>query len=192
MSNEDPLCDIIERITTLFRNEVRLAGLEYGLHPVHLEVLYYLSRCNQFSDTPAAVTEFLGITKGTTSQSITLLEKKGFLTKEKDPIDRRVTHLRLSKQGLAVSQQAIPPASIRRGIESLGDAQDTLKTQLEALLRDIQKSNNCASFGLCKTCRFHKPYSDQEFFCDLTKMTLNISGGDLICREHSAPTEDTL
>ncbi|KXF80245.1 MarR family winged helix-turn-helix transcriptional regulator [Enterovibrio coralii] len=190
MRDVDPICDIIERITTLFRNEVRLAGLEHGLHPVHLEVLYYLSRCNQFSDTPAAVTEFLGITKGTTSQSITLLEKKGFLKKEKDPVDRRVTHLVLTEQGQAIAQDAIPPASLRRGLDNLGDAQDALKTQLENLLRDIQTSTNSASFGLCKTCRFHKPDSDQTFFCDLTKMTLNISGADLICREHSQSREN--
>ncbi|CZF84171.1 transcriptional repressor MprA [Grimontia celer] len=185
MSHIDPLSDILERITTLYRNEVRLVGVEHGLHPVHLEVLYYLSRCNKFSDTPAAVTEFLGVTKGTTSQSITLLASKGFLTKEKDPVDRRVTHLVLTEKGEEVAKSAIPPTVLKNGLEQLGEGQHALKEQLETLLRSMQKATNSASFGLCKTCKFHQPIADGQFFCELTKETLDAAGGELICREHT-------
>ncbi|MGF1768142.1 MarR family winged helix-turn-helix transcriptional regulator [Enterovibrio makurazakiensis] len=185
MNEIDPICDILERITTLYRNEVRLVGVEHGLHPVHLEVIYYLSRCNKYSDTPAAVTEFLGITKGTTSQSISLLEAKGYLTKEKDPNDRRVSHLVLSPQGESIAKKAIPPASLKRGLEKLGSGKAQLEVQLETLLRDIQRSNQSASFGVCKTCQFHSPMSDGHFYCELTKETLIADYGTLICREHT-------
>ncbi|MGF1706609.1 MarR family winged helix-turn-helix transcriptional regulator [Enterovibrio baiacu] len=185
MNDIEPICDILERITTLYRNEVRLVGVEHGLHPVHLEVIYYLARCNKYSDTPAAVTEFLGITKGTTSQSISLLEAKGYLTKEKDPVDRRVSHLVLTPHGEAMAKKAIPPASFKQGLERLGGGNAQLKTQLETLLRDIQRSTQSASFGLCKTCKFHTPVSDAHFYCALTKETLVTDFGTLICREHS-------
>jgi DNA-binding MarR family transcriptional regulator len=52
------------------------AGAAHGLQPVQLEVLNYLSSCNRYSDTPMAVTEYLGQTKGTVSQTIKTLEKK--------------------------------------------------------------------------------------------------------------------
>ncbi|USH02226.1 MarR family winged helix-turn-helix transcriptional regulator [Grimontia kaedaensis] len=185
MSNINPLTDILERIVTLHRNEVRLVGVEYGLHPVHLEVLYYLSRCNKFSDTPAAVTEFLGITKGTTSQSITLLASKGFLTKRKDPHDRRVTHLVLTEKGEEIAKTAIPPTVLKNGLEQLGESQQALRELLETLLRSMQKTTNSASFGLCKTCKFHQPIADGKFFCTLTKETLDAAGRELICREHT-------
>ncbi len=185
MNNIEPIYDILERITTLYRNEVRLMGIEHGLHPVHLEVIYFLSRCNKYSDTPAAVTEFLGITKGTTSQSISLLETKGYIYKKKDPIDRRVSHLVLTPQGQAIAKKAIPPQSFKQGLESLGDESAQLKTQLEALLKNIQCSNESASFGLCKTCKFHTPMSDEHFYCALTKETLVKDFGTLICREHT-------
>ncbi|CZF85037.1 MarR family winged helix-turn-helix transcriptional regulator [Grimontia marina] len=185
MSTINPLTDILERIVTLHRNEVRLVGVEYGLHPVHLEVLYYLSRCNKFSDTPAAVTEFLGTTKGTTSQSITLLASKGFLNKEKDPDDRRVTHLVLTEKGKEVASKAIPPVVLINGLEQLGNDSEALREQLETLLRSMQKATNSASFGVCKTCKFHQPVSDGVFFCKLTKETLDLEGGELLCREHT-------
>ncbi|PML81613.1 hypothetical protein [Enterovibrio norvegicus] len=66
----------------------------------------------------------------------------------------------------------------------MGDGNAQLKTQLETLLRDIQRSTQSASFGLCKTCKFHTPMSDQHFYCALTKETLVKDFGTLICREH--------
>ncbi|MCP4325394.1 MAG: MarR family transcriptional regulator, partial [Alteromonadales bacterium] len=65
MNNE--LFNIIERLANLLRQEIRLAGKELGLQPVQQEALYYLSICNKYSDTTLAVTEYLGLTKGTVS-----------------------------------------------------------------------------------------------------------------------------
>ena len=185
MNTTDSISDILERICTLFRNEVRLVGLEYGLHPVHLEVLHYLARCNGFSDTPAAVTEFLGLTKGTTSQSISLLESKGFLEKVKDTNDRRVSHLKLTEQGKVIATKAIPPASLKSSLQKMDDdSSKHLHKQLEELLRDAQQATGNVSFGICKTCQFHDPISAQHFHCRLTGQQLEKQMGELICREH--------
>ncbi|MCE0557134.1 MULTISPECIES: MarR family winged helix-turn-helix transcriptional regulator [unclassified Motilimonas] len=185
MANTIKTCDLLERLSTLFRNEVRQAGLSHGLHPVHLEVLYYLSRCNLFSDTPAAVKDFLGTTKGTTSQSITLLENKGYLTKTKDAQDKRVYHLSLTDAGKDIADQTMPPPSLRHALERCSnDQSSTLEQQLEALLIDIQNETRNVSFGLCKTCIHHAPKNQTLFLCQLTQKELPRKFGELICREH--------
>ena len=48
------------------------------LEPVHLATLRYLCNCNRFSNTASAITEYLGQTKGTISQTLKVLEKSRF------------------------------------------------------------------------------------------------------------------
>ena len=70
------LFESIERMAALMRAEERRRCAECGLQPVHLQVLDYLLICNQYSNTPAAVSKYLGMTRGTVSQTLLLLEKK--------------------------------------------------------------------------------------------------------------------
>ncbi len=72
---------LLERLASLLRSENRQMLVEFGLQPVQFEVLQYLSICNRYSDTPMAVTEFFGQTKGTVSQTLKVLEKKNLLEK---------------------------------------------------------------------------------------------------------------
>ena len=60
--------ELIECMTALIRSEERKKCTELGLQPVHFQVLNYLMRCNKYSDTPAALTNYLGMTRGTVSQ----------------------------------------------------------------------------------------------------------------------------
>ena len=59
------LFDLIERLTSLMRIWNRQHPLLAELQPIQVSALIYLSRCNRYSDTPLAVTEYLGLTKGT-------------------------------------------------------------------------------------------------------------------------------
>jgi DNA-binding MarR family transcriptional regulator len=76
--------DYVERLSELLRIDSRQAGADHGLQPVQLEALHYLSICNRYSDTPAAVTESLGQTKGTVSKTLRVLKRKGLLSKQLD------------------------------------------------------------------------------------------------------------
>ncbi|MFZ2312798.1 MAG: MarR family transcriptional regulator, partial [Methylobacter sp.] len=100
--------DLIERMAALIRSEERKKCTELGLQPVHLQVMDYLSRCNRYSDTPAALTNYLGMTRGTVSQTLLLLEKKGYIKKTADANDRRMVHLSLLAEGSAILNKARP------------------------------------------------------------------------------------
>jgi len=177
--------DYVERLSNLLRNETRREGSEYGLQPVQLEALHYLSICNRYSDTPMGVTEYLGQTKGTVSQSLKVLEKKRFLTKHTDKNDKRITHLKVSRSGKILLKQSIPPPLFTHACEHLNELSKTqIVTGLKELLQVVQRSNGMKSFGVCRTCRYNLKNEDGSYFCDLTKEPLSQSDVQLLCREH--------
>jgi MarR family transcriptional regulator, negative regulator of the multidrug operon emrRAB len=176
--------DVIERMSALIRSEERKKCAEFGLQSVHLQVLDYLSRCNKYSDTPAALTNYLGMTRGTVSQTVLLLEKKGYVKKTTDTLDRRVIHLSLLPEGRAMLEQARPSELLNQAAdllerEELGHYDEALVTVLTAL----QKSNKSRSFGLCETCQFFTLLPD-HFLCGLTKEPLTEEDSGKICQEH--------
>ena len=90
---------LFERINILLEAEERKGCTARGLKLVHARILDYLANCSSHSDTPMAVAEYLSLTKGTVSQSISVLERKGYLNKTPDSTDKRVVHLNLSLMG---------------------------------------------------------------------------------------------
>lgn len=179
--------DLIERLGNLVRADARAACNEYGMRPVQLEALGFLTQCNRYSDTPQAVAEFLGLTKGTVSQTLKVLEQKGLLRKRGDNKDKRMVHLKPTAQGRRLVERALPAASIAAGVEELSklDSQATVRA-LRMLLRSVQKANNLKTFAPCHTCRFNQKQGD-AYFCGLTHEPLEKGDVTLLCREHQYP-----
>ncbi len=178
----------LERIGNLLRAEARQAQAGVRLQPVQLEILHYLSICNHQSDIPAAVTEYLGLTKGTVSQTISVLEAKGYLEKVPDTKDRRVIHLKLTEKGRAVVEKSLPPAALRDGLSYMPpDQRELLTRELAALLRGIEKTHRYKEFGSCDHCR-HLHRSDEGHLCGVTNSPLAADELGRICRDY-APLE---
>ena len=150
--NSSRLYEHIERISNLVRTSVRKAGLIHGLQPVQTEALHYLSRCNHYSNTPVAVADDLGLTKGTVSQTLGVLVQDGFVKKTIDLKDRRVVHLQVTPRGEKVLNDLVPPQILTSGLENLPAAMnDQVGSLLELLLLALQQANGLKSFGTCKT-----------------------------------------
>jgi DNA-binding MarR family transcriptional regulator len=155
------------------------------LLPVHLDVLRFLSQANRYSNTPAAVAEFLGSTKGTISQSLQVLERGAFIRKRPDRQDRRVVRLELTARGRKVV--AIPPR-FEETIDGVPVAEiSDLTDRLESFLRRLQRASGNRSFGVCKTCRHYRREAGKGE-CGLTGEPLSVADSKRICREHEEPT----
>jgi DNA-binding MarR family transcriptional regulator len=176
---------LIERISTLLRSEQRKKYAAIGLQPVHAQVLEFLSKCNRHSDTPAAVSEYLGLTKGTMSQSLQVLERKGYIAKTVDSDDGRVIHLSLLEAGIKLVDE-MRPLDVFSQAERLVAKQNfsSLDQALQATLQALQTANNSKSFGLCHTCT-HFSELDNHYHCQLTNLPLTQSDAQKICREHN-------
>ncbi len=180
------LFDLIERIAALIRSEERKKCTAVGLQTVHLQALNYLSRCNKYSNTPGALTNYLGMTRGTVSQSLSLLEKKGYIKKTANINDRRVIHLELLPEGKAILEQAQPAELFIKAAAMMEKKGDIInyETAFANMLTALQKANQSQSFGICKTCHYFTTMDD-SFLCGLTKEQLSESDSEKICQEHT-------
>ena len=79
---------------------MRLSTDKDSISPLNfaqMNVLVYLAQANRSSNTPAAVTEYLRLTKGTVSQTLLALERGNWLERIPDRRDRRVVRLHLTR-----------------------------------------------------------------------------------------------
>jgi DNA-binding MarR family transcriptional regulator len=184
----DRLHELLERLGNLLRAEARGTGGDPGLQPVQAQALAYLARCNRYSDSPAAVAEFLGLTKGTVSQTLAVLQQRGLVTTTDDPDDGRRVHLRLTAKGRrAVDRLASPPfAAAVAAVPRVAD----LVEQLEHLLVALQRARGGRTFGVCRTCR-HFRTTGEGAQCGLTGEALAAEQTTRICREHEVPSRAT-
>lgn len=149
------LFDVLDRLSGLTRMWFRQHPLLADLQPVQLSALMYLARCNRYSNTPLAVTDYLGLTKGTVSQSLKLLESKGLVVRTQDARDKRSVHLQLTESAKIFWMPCFP-SFLMTGESAMGERAGLLKELLFELLRGIQRTSNVPGFGLCQSCRFHQ------------------------------------
>lgn len=166
------------------RMETRQAGIQYGLQPVQIEILRYLSICNQYSNNAKSVTEYLGQTKGTVSQTLKVLENKGLLVKQSDLVDKRITHLTVTAQGTKLLKDIIPSSIFTKANESLTETEaNGIQEAIKTLLLTVLRSNDMKSFGICSSCRYHNKRAE-GYYCALLQKPLANEEISLICREH--------
>ena len=178
---------LLERLTNLLRAEQREGGSHVSLQPVHLSSLLYLSRANRYSDTPAGITEYLGSTKGTVSQSLLVLERKGLIAKRPDKRDGRVIHLELTDRGKRFLEDQWPSRHVREAVAMLPEPRlKKLQDALRELLTALQRAHGSRSFGVCRTCSLFERLGDGRFRCGLTLEPLAEVETGKICREHRA------
>jgi DNA-binding MarR family transcriptional regulator len=168
------------------RSDERKKYAAFGLQQVPGDVLEYLAKCNKYSNTHAAVAEYLGLTKGTVSQTIQILERKHYLDKETDSLDGRVVHLTLTEAGAKLIEE-LQPLDVFKQAESKISRQefDTIGQALQTALAVLQKANQSKSFGLCRSCRYFS-VEENHYLCGLTQQALYRGDTDKICREHSS------
>lgn len=177
---------LIERLGRLART-LRHAD---GLKPVQWEALRYLSRANRYSRNPGALSEFLSSTRGTVSQTLITLEKKGLITRKPNTSDGRGTVLSLTETGWArVAEDPLVQMEATSGLTE--SDYEALNEKLSVLLRDIQVRNKLSPFGICHTCvHFKGDASEDEsggpHQCGLTSEALNAVDADYICRLHAS------
>jgi MarR family transcriptional regulator, negative regulator of the multidrug operon emrRAB len=185
------LLELVERLGNLMRTEMRKAGADETLQPVHLHALIYLSKANRYSNTPQALADYLGLTKGTVSQTLLLLDRRGLIERFEDDIDRRVVRLRLSSAGeqlLAESQPALARQKATRNI-SPNRIRNATSALREALVT-LQQDNEGTVFGSCSSCAHCQKLSQRIYRCG--QMGDRLSGPETrkLCRVYQPKVDE--
>jgi DNA-binding MarR family transcriptional regulator len=182
-----PTSVLLERLGALIQQSVREDAARHGLLPIHVQVLHYLSRANRYSDIPIAIAEYFGITRGTVSQTLAVLERRGLLTKLPDPRHGKRVHLELTAAGEGVLGGSWP-GRVEQALDGSPARAVDLEDVLRRLLTTLQHLNGQRSFGLCRQCA-HFLTEDAGARCGLTDEPLATAQTVRICREWTAPEE---
>jgi len=182
-----PTVFVFERLAALIQQLVRDDAAQHGLQPVHMQVLGYLAQANRYSDLSIAVADYLGVTRGTVSQTLTVLERKGLIARTPDAHHGRRIHLSLSAAGEAVLKaswaQRLDLALVGAGCDPGVFAND-----LHGVLTALQRLNGRQAFGQCRSCAHFLDESTQ-FRCGLTREVLAAEQAIKICREWTSRSE---
>jgi len=178
----------LERLVRLIR------AREHGadLNPAQWEALRFLSRANRFSNSPGALTRYLGATKGTVSQTLIALERKGYITRALREGAKKSISLTLAEKGQAALARD-PWADLAQAAEDLGGkTKRRLHRGLAELLDQELRRSGHASFGACSTCRFFRERGRSDdvkgpHLCMLFEEALSEDDTTRICKEHQAP-----
>ncbi len=184
MQSDGETIELIERLARLVTNE----GHAHGLKPAQWEALRYLARANRFSRTPGGLTAYLGLTKGTVSQTLMSLERAGFVQKTAYPGDGRSVRLDLTEKGRAL----LPldgMATFRAAFEALPPPlRAALGEGIAAMVTSVLAARSGRPFGICRTCRHFAPDARGEglHYCRLLKQPLEEAEAGQICQEQEA------
>ena len=162
---------------------------EGDLNPAQREALRYLARANRFSDSPGALTRYLGATKGTVSQTLMALERKGYIAKSLRAGSRNSVRLTLTEKGRdALSRD--PWSDLATAAEDLGGkTRRRLHRGLgELLSRELERAG-LASFGTCVSCRYFRERGRDgtapgPHLCMMFEDGLTQDDAERICVEH--------
>ena len=180
------LFELVERLSQLTRAGLRETGSEHGLQPVHLQVLFYLSQANRFSNTPQALADYLGLTRGTVSQTLILLARRKLLSRHADARDGRVVRLALSESGAQLLAGLKVAQAWRAAVAEVTPARlGSTKLVLSQVLDRVVEHGGRRSFGLCATCRHVVRTGPRSYFCGLLREKLKSRETRQICREHA-------
>ena len=183
------LFDLVERLSLLTRADLRQAGAAQGLQPVHLQVLFYLNQANRFSNTPQALTEYLGLTKGTVSQTILVLARRRLLSRHADPRDGRVVRLILTEGGLTLLKTLSAGSAWRDIVQTASPARVTSALLvLRQILAQVQTQSGKRTFGVCVSCAHNQRVGPRSYYCALMREKLGSPEVRRICREHVPAT----
>lgn len=182
-----PILDVaflMDRLTRLLQAGTHAAGLP----PAQWEALRYLARANRFSRSPSALAAFLGATRGTVSQTLIALERKGLVTRRPGPRDRRQVALELTDAGRRLLG-ADPLARLAEAAAALPeDDAHRLADTLAALIVAMLRQRGGRPFGACHTCRSFRPHAPggAPHRCALLAEPLTEAEAGQVCVEQEA------
>ncbi|MDD3765208.1 MAG: MarR family winged helix-turn-helix transcriptional regulator [Nevskiales bacterium] len=172
---------LLDRLGVLMQQSLREDSARHDLLPIHLQILAYLERANRYSNLPIAVAEYFGVTRGTVSQSLQVLERRGLLVKQPDADHGRRVHLKPTRTGRALLNNCWTKR-LEAALSELPTEFEHLDDALRGLLILLQRQNGQRAFGVCKFC-MHFQTRGRSARCGLTGEPLAPEQTERICRE---------
>ncbi len=122
----------------------------------------------------------MGTTRGTISQTLKSLRKKGYVVETRSDTDKRAISFELTAKGHAAT---LMPNGLTSGLADFAPGErDQLAEALSDLLAGYLKQNKGKPFGICQTCT-HFASRTKGGFCNLLSENLTEHDVTKICHE---------
>ncbi|WP_240695389.1 MarR family transcriptional regulator [Thermus caldilimi] len=171
---------MLERLAQAERALLTRRAHRLGLTALQAQLLLHLS------ERPygvVALAELLALTPATVSEALTTLERKGFLSRAKDPGDGRRWLLKPTEKGLRMAQALKGYAGPLHQALGKVSHQEGLLLGLTELLAELVRQGTVPETGLCLTCRHLR--REEGFFCALLSLALTPWDLRLACPDHT-------
>jgi DNA-binding MarR family transcriptional regulator len=180
----------LERLSQVFRTLLRGEAQERGLSPIQAQFLVHLLHHGAALGRVSRLAREFDLTRATVSDAVGSLEKKGLISREPWPADKRVTTLRLTSTGEHTARELAAWANvIEEHLKAYSpEEKEAVMRFLMGLIDSLQKSGLITVARMCVTCRFFRPDAHpgerSPHHCALLDVPL--SGSDLRadCPEH--------
>lgn len=152
------------------------------LNPAQRAALSYLDRANRFSRSPSQVAEYLTATRGTVSQTLKALARKGLIEERRREADKRSISYDVTSDGRAALSGR---GALTEAVSAISAQERAkLETSLSALLKRALAIRGGRSFGVCRSCRHHREGAEGRS-CALLDVALSDADAEQICFEHA-------
>lgn len=184
----DPSVDRMTSLVDRLGRAVHCLQFADGLNPAQWAVLRYLGRANRYSRTPTAISDYLGTTRGTMSQTIKALEAKGMIGRATNGRDRRAVLLELTGEGNAALEND-PLHCVASVAGALGDELDEASRFLDRVVDCLQAKSGGLDYGVCTDCTHfcRNSFAPDVHRCGLTGDPLSVADSTKICVNYSEP-----
>ncbi|WP_371228309.1 MarR family winged helix-turn-helix transcriptional regulator [Roseovarius sp. 2305UL8-3] len=181
MTNTDSLQlrPLLDRLTRLSAAD---AWADH-LTPTQMAALDYLNRANRYSRAPSQVADYLGATRGTVSQTLRTLERKGLIEEQRSTEDKRRISYDITADGQAATGSC---DGLDAAVSALPEDDRKALTQgMRALLTEMVTKRGARPFGFCRDCRHHVTGTGGKARCALLGVALALDEAGQICHEQT-------
>lgn len=176
----------LERISQSFRVLLWNVGKDFSLSPIQLQILIFLHYHSEEKRKVSYLASEFNMTKATISDSVKILEQKGFINKIDDPVDTRSFTMMLTESGLSVVNKAeMFSSSLQQPIDLMDiNEKESLLLNLISIIQHLQKTGIISIQRMCFTCAHYDRKNNGSHFCKLLNMSLNSTSLRIDCPEH--------
>ncbi|MER3438909.1 MAG: MarR family transcriptional regulator [Chloroflexota bacterium] len=134
-----------------------------GLTPTQGQILAYLLNHPEGA-RPGEISEALGVTAATVSDSAAALATKGYLSRASDPTDKRAVRLVLTDVGKDVAAAAAQWSDVLlAAVDALApEEQIVLLRSIIKMIRALQIRGAIPIARMCVNCQYFRPYAHRD------------------------------
>ena len=147
----------LSKLGTALRHQAWRQASPRGLTPTQGQILTLLS--SRPGATLAQVAEALAVRPATASDAVSSLERKGLVSKARQPGDARLLSLQLTEDGERTAAEAIQwPEFLVEAIDHLdGDERRVLLRAVVRMIGALQQRGQIPVSRMCSTCHHFRP-----------------------------------